>query len=87
MHPRAQPPLQGGLRRAPGWDRTSDHRIRSPVLYPLSYGCNLFQRRPNITEWDGKVKLMRGTRKNAVSEIRQSIRPRRRSDSRSQNCA
>ena len=25
---------------APGWDRTSDHRIRSPVLYPLSYGCS-----------------------------------------------
>ena len=25
-------------RSAAGWDRTSDHRIRSPVLYPLSYG-------------------------------------------------
>jgi hypothetical protein len=24
---------------APGWDRTSDHRFRRPVLYPLSYGC------------------------------------------------
>lgn len=23
---------------APGWDRTSDHRFRRPVLYPLSYG-------------------------------------------------
>ena len=22
---------------APGWDRTSDYRIRNPMLYPLSY--------------------------------------------------
>ena len=27
-------------RSAPGWDRTSDHRFRRPVLYPLSYGHN-----------------------------------------------
>jgi hypothetical protein len=25
-------------RGAPGRDRTCDHRIRSPLLYPLSYG-------------------------------------------------
>jgi hypothetical protein len=25
---------------APGRDRTFDLRIRNPLLYPLSYGCN-----------------------------------------------
>ena len=31
----SSPRWRGG---APGWDRTSDHRFRRPVLYPLSYG-------------------------------------------------
>lgn len=30
---------RGRYSGAPGWIRTSDHRIRNPMLYPLSYGC------------------------------------------------
>jgi hypothetical protein len=34
-HRRVKPLVRRG---APGRDRTCDHRIRSPLLYPLSYG-------------------------------------------------
>jgi hypothetical protein len=37
----AEPLYKGMGGCAPGWNRTSDHRFRRPVLYPLSYGRNL----------------------------------------------
>jgi hypothetical protein len=40
-----------GQMGAPGRDRTCDHRIRSPLLYPLSYG------RPAAAPGDGRPRL------------------------------
>ena len=34
---------------APGRDRTCDHRIRSPLLYPLSYGRSTLRGRPGAS--------------------------------------
>ncbi len=52
-------PSDLGFCGAPGRIRTCDHRIRSPVLYPLSYGCSI-QLSPAMAGRDHAVTRGRG---------------------------
>ncbi len=58
-------PYDLGFCGAPGRIRTCGHRIRSPVLYPLSYGC-LIQLSPAVAGCDHVVA--RGGRGRCITE-------------------